>query len=640
MDKLLLCLTLLDFSHGGVFKDKQDALLTFYFSYQPDSCKVSISHFDEPESCKSQRHQTVQMGRKFYKLTRLGQDKVIKFPLQFLPFLNQTIETVALHTSLDPVDSRWLAQLFVFTEIIAKMGKQLFETFSKVNFLHENDYIQAFRIHNIQVKSLQIPHFFSNPAMFFTFTDVIYNKRYLSDDVFVQKRLAGPCPFLIKLITKHGHVGFKWSEIKDRLNPDYNFDSALERAIMKKGITLEKAVDDKILYALYHEENNDLKTIPDYYNSDNNNHTLINVTSPITLFARTSKGKLKVVAIQHDYKKTSAVYSPQSENMLWTMAKAMVNSGDLNACQAIWHLSHIHLSASVYCTIFRSHFSNLHPVYQIMLYHCEGTIPHIALTYSTLVAPHKFGHQLFSISNSGYINLTVAGYKKFKYGTLAYDNLIKAHGLKSKKLKYYPFRDDGKIIWSAFKRFAIAFTNMYYKSDEDVENDKELQSFANQISIDGGKGDAYGGKGNIVGFPHVFKMKDQMQTFITRFLWQIAMHGAVNYPLEPWVSFIPLSPTKLYNGVNTFYHALPDRNTTIGSITFAELLGNMRINRIFDYYKKIEDKRLSKLIRKYHFHFHNCIQKLLERRNMKRKMKKQMGFQYLEPKWLTNSIHI
>ena len=47
-----------------------------------------------------------------------------------------------------------------------------------------------------------------------------------------------------------------------------------------------------------------------------------------------------------------------------------------------------------------------------------------------------------------------------------------------------------------------------------------IQGFAAQVSIDGGPGSSYGGKANIVGFPHVFETKFQLKTFITRLLWQ------------------------------------------------------------------------------------------------------------------------
>ena len=75
----------------------------------------------------------------------------------------------------------------------------------------------------------------------------------------------------------------------------------------------------------------------------------------------------------------------------------------------------------------------------------------------------------------------MVGFKEFRYGLLDYDNLMESRGLKSPHLKYNPFRDDGKLIWTTLQSFSRQFTNMYYKDDWDVLEDAELQSFAAQV---------------------------------------------------------------------------------------------------------------------------------------------------------------
>ena len=53
------------------------------------------------------------------------------------------------------------------------------------------DYITAYKHHQGFIQHVGAGGAFSNPAMFPSFTDVIYNGGYLTDDVFVQTRLAG-----------------------------------------------------------------------------------------------------------------------------------------------------------------------------------------------------------------------------------------------------------------------------------------------------------------------------------------------------------------------------------------------------------------------------------------------------------------
>jgi len=70
------------------------------------------------------------------------------------------------------------------------------------------------------------------------------------------------------------------------------------------------------------------------------------------------------------------------------------------------------------------------------------------------------------------------------------------------------------------------------------------------------------------------------------------------------------------------------------------VLSSFRVNRIFDYHEKVKDKKFGELVRKHHQRMHRCVQEKLARRNAQRKGKDLLGYQFLEPKWLTNSIHI
>ena len=79
---------------------------------------------------------------------------------------------------------------------------------------------------------------------------------------------------------------------------------------------MEKAVDDGMLYVLYHSEMEGIDTVPDYYGKE-----LTEVTSPIALFARTQSGDLKVVAIQMADNPASLVYTPLSSTHDWMQAK-------------------------------------------------------------------------------------------------------------------------------------------------------------------------------------------------------------------------------------------------------------------------------------------------------------------------------
>ena len=49
-------------------------------------------------------------------------------------------------------------------------------------------------------------------------------------------------------------------------------------------------------------------------------------------------------------------------------------------------------------------------------------------------------------------------------------------------MKNYPYRDDGLAIWDAIYNWVKDYTDLYYKTDADVQNDYELANWVAEIS--------------------------------------------------------------------------------------------------------------------------------------------------------------
>ena len=65
----------------------------------------------------------------------------------------------------------------------------------------------------------------------------------------------------------------------------------------------------------------------------------------------------------------------------------------------------------------------------------------------------------------------------------------------------------------------------------------------------------------------------------------------------------------------------------------------IRVNQLSDYSKKMTDERAQILVLKTYNRLSTRTQSPLELRNLLRFKKGDLTFQYLEVKWLTNSIH-
>ena len=127
----------------------------------------------------------------------------------------------------------------------------------------------------------------------------------------------------------------------------------------------------------------------------------------------------------------SKVFTPASHPQDWLLVKAELEQAADTFCQARLHLGGVHWVSTIYCLSFRRHLSTQHPLYDFFKYHCEGTVPHISLSWPALSLPGSAGHQLFSIGHEGFIRLSTEEYNERNYDKLLFSKLIKVG------VKYY-----------------------------------------------------------------------------------------------------------------------------------------------------------------------------------------------------------
>ncbi|XP_002167264.2 polyunsaturated fatty acid 5-lipoxygenase isoform X1 [Hydra vulgaris] len=614
--------------------------------YLPARCPVTLPSLITNDTldtrCSNARVVDIARARSWYKITDENEPSNSEFPLKNVPFLNQPYQDVLFAAVLNPMESSWLILYQTWTaSVMSKAAENIKKTFSKFKFDNIETYHQLKLAFDNVVRSLKAPMYFDKPSLYReTFTDITENELWKSNKIFAQRRLAGSCPFHLRKVTRNEEIGFHESTLLELLNKDYDFDEYIRSASEGSILSLNEAVEQGSLFVLYHESYNDIETIPDVSDKDTSNRRpLIKVTSPITLFVLVER-ELKVAAIQIDYKPSSPVYTPSSLEDKWLLARAMVEISDQDICDSKVHLGFIHFHSTIFCLTFRRHLSIQHPLYDFFQWHCVGTTSHISLSYHALVANNSMGHRLFAMGHNGFIKLSKQAYEEAYYGQYEFEPHLRKQGLFDLQVDYYPFREDGKIISEELYDFSSSFIDLYYDNDAQVQSDAELQSYANELSITG-KLKPDGGKGKVKDFPDTFISKDQLVTFVYRFLWFNVIHSSSNYAASH--TFIPVRPTKLYSDpefVDSYPHNLPSLELAVDITSFAQILDSFRVNRLFDYSDKVVDKKFKHLVYKTYGKLNSCVQKKMETNNAKRKKLGQLTFQYIEPKWLTNSIHV
>ena len=79
-----------------------------------------------------------------------------------------------------------------------------------------------------------------------------------------------------------------------------NCESTDLKSVFEINHSFFQAVSSERLFVLYHKQHNGLPSYPDKTDF-NKSRTMINSTSPISLFILNDEGELKIAAIQWDY---------------------------------------------------------------------------------------------------------------------------------------------------------------------------------------------------------------------------------------------------------------------------------------------------------------------------------------------------
>jgi arachidonate 5-lipoxygenase len=131
-------------------------------------------------------------------------------------------------------------------------------------------------------------------------------------------------------------------------------------------------------------------------------------------------------------------------------------------------------------------------------------------------------------------------YKKWKFFDAALPAMLKQRNMPGpEELPKYFYRDDATAIWEAILNYTNDMIGVYYKTEDDIKNDTELQEWAAEINKVALKDH---------GFPSPIKDKAELGLVLTTIIFTVsAQHAAVNFSQFETFAYIPASPGALYS---------------------------------------------------------------------------------------------
>ncbi|XP_062143519.1 probable linoleate 9S-lipoxygenase 5 [Alnus glutinosa] len=369
-----------------------------------------------------------------------------------------------------------------------------------------------------------------------------------TDEEFAREMLAGVNPVDIRRLEEFPPAS--------KLDPKVYGDQA--STITKQhiennidGLSIDEAINKKKLFILDHHD-----AIMPYLRR-------INSTSTKTYASRTilflkSDGTLKPLVIElslphpegDQFGAISKVFTPAEEGVessIWQLAKAYVAVNDSGYHQLISHWLNTHAAIEPFVIATNRQLSVLHPIHKLLHPHFRDTMNINAFARQILinaggvleatVFPAKYSMEMSSVVYKNWVFPEQALPADLIKRGMAVEDSNSPHGLRL-LIEDYPYAVDGLEIWSAIKTWVEDYCSYYYKSDDIVQNDSELQSWWKELREEG-----HGDKKDEPWWPKMQTREELVET-CTIIIWiASALHAAVNFGQYPYAGYLPNRPT-------------------------------------------------------------------------------------------------
>nr|AGT02046.1 lipoxygenase [synthetic construct]CAD10779.2 lipoxygenase [Prunus dulcis] len=369
-----------------------------------------------------------------------------------------------------------------------------------------------------------------------------------TDEEFAREMLAGVNPVNISLLQEFPPAS--------KLNPKVYGDQTsriTEQDIGNKldGLTVHEALKQNKLFILDHHD-----ALMPYLRRINSTSNKI-YASRTVLFLK-SDGTLKPLVIElslphpdgDQFGRISKVYTPAEEGVegsIWQLAKAYVAVNDSGYHQLISHWLNTHAVCEPVVIATNRQLSVVHPIYKLLHPHFRDTMNINAFArqivinaggiLETTVFPSRYAMELSSVVYKDWVFTEQALPADLIKRGVAVKDANSPHGLRL-LIEDYPYAVDGIEIWFAIKTWVEDYCSFYYKTDDIIQEDTELQSWWKELVEEG-----HGDKKDEPWWPKMQTREDLVET-CTIIIWTAsALHAAVNFGQFPYAGYLPNRPT-------------------------------------------------------------------------------------------------
>jgi arachidonate 15-lipoxygenase len=264
------------------------------------------------------------------------------------------------------------------------------------------------------------------------------------------------------------------------------------------------------------------------------------IYSPMAAFAAPRQGgAIRPFAIQCGQDPAGReIYTPR-DGYSWKLAKNCVLAAHNTYHGVLTHLGFTHLITEGVLVATVRNLAAVHPVAVLLRRHFEGTMSINKLAVELLIQPGRAVEYVIGSDLKSTYPFIAEHRKNFSFtGNYVPTKLARSGTDSLAGLPYYPYRDDGLLLWAALRRWADEFVDGYYRSDAEVREDHELQAWAAEVaSPEGGAIRDFGAS------PGTIADRTDLAEILTMVIWTAGpQHAAVNFTQEEHLTYLPANP--------------------------------------------------------------------------------------------------
>lgn len=351
-----------------------------------------------------------------------------------------------------------------------------------------------------------------------------------TDGSFAEQRISGTNPMKIRRLTHSSEVPFPMLGILP------GTQQTAEAAIQSGRLYLADYSD--LSFVQGGKYLNRQKYLPApvalfYWSTDHMGASLKQLTG------YSGQGELLPIAIQ--IKSGGPIYTPYNVGPIdWLIAKLCVQVADANQHEMSSHLCLTHLVMEAFGIATARHLAENHPLGVLLRPHFRFMMDQNNLGMRVLINKGGLVDKLLAGTIEESWTIIKHAYEGWSFKEFAFPTELKnRHMDDSDLLPHYPYRDDGMLLWNAVHRYVRDYLSLYYQTDTDVQQDKELRAWADELSSPS--------LGRVKDMPQVIETKAELVDIVANIIFTCGpQHAAVNFSQYDYLGFVPNMPAAAY----------------------------------------------------------------------------------------------